>query len=147
MGRSVSIQVTVQAFKTRTREVIEALLNSGWTYDDNGSISYLPLGDGDDFEWRREAPNEWPKIARTIQEKDELDELIGLSLVSHDMGAGGEFLFDARKGSIMMSPSVNRRRIPTLPDITDYTWYLERLLPALFVAGLVVEHIECCEHA
>ena len=32
-------------------DIIKMLLDGGWTLNDNGGISYLPVGDNDDFDW------------------------------------------------------------------------------------------------
>lgn len=43
--------------------------------------------------------------------------------------------------------SVHRRALPGAFGATDYSWYLERILPALEGLGYQVERIECSEIA
>ncbi|MBN2908792.1 hypothetical protein JQC72_04550 [Polycladomyces sp. WAk] len=34
-----------------TVKVVQTLLDDGWTLDDHGQVSYLPVGDRDDFDF------------------------------------------------------------------------------------------------
>ena len=124
--------------------LIRDLLASGWSYNDSGYISYLPLGDNDEMDWQRGALDDWPAIIDLIEGKVLCNELIGLSLI-HGKTSGGELLIPSNLQTITMSLTINRRILPGKFRMTDYSWYLERLLPPLEQTGYTIERVECSD--
>jgi len=148
MGRSASIDFKVQEFPSRTLDILRALLDMGWSYDDHGHISYLPIGDHDDCDWQWAGLDEWEMVCSIIGGKEKHGEMIGVSLVwGEGSMSGGLFLLKPNEGLIMVVLNMNRRRIAEAPDVTDYSWYLQRLVPSFERAGLRIESIQCCDHA
>ena len=126
-----------------TIELIEILLNNGWSVKDQGHISYLPLGDEDAFNWQHVAISSWPKIVETLKQKEKNREMIGLVMTWKDVNIGGEFLFFPDGRQLAISWSVNRRTLKHCADFTDHSWYLSRILTPLLKECIVIESVQC----
>ena len=60
MSISASIDLKFLGYGSKQisiKKIIQLLLNFGWTLKDNGKVSYLPLGDDDNFNWLHEDIN------------------------------------------------------------------------------------------
>jgi len=124
--------------------IITKLLEYGWTPDDNGIVSYLPLGDVDSYEWKRENIK-FPDLLEIIKEKMQGNETIGVVLTWKDTGIGGEFLF-WNDGSVSINLSIRRKLIDSISNITDVNWYLTKLITALNVQETKIVSITYEEH-
>ncbi len=147
MGRSASIVINVSTRESWSADVVNWLIKTGWSYNDRGHISYLPLGDTESFDWQWVDLNLWPMVSDVMKQKEALGELIGLVVVWEAAGSGGEVLLDPSAGSILFSLTIDRQCIDRVSEVTDFTWYLARILPALASADLFVESIKCTEDA
>lgn len=117
-------------FSERSRAIlsvpnlIQHFVNEGWDYvDSKGIVTFLPIGD-DDFNW--------------------LCETIGIQLLRRDSKAGCDLLI-FNTNEIVFSLSIYRNKIVVESDIdiTDFTWYLEKILPVFKNSSLQVEQIIC----
>ena len=148
---SISATINIHLIKrkiqcTSTLDVIKGLVNSGWSLTHDKYTSYLPLGDKDDFDWQSEENMDFASITRLILAKKASGELVGLILTWKATGIGGVFLFRSDE-SFSMGISINRQKIVLKNNyvITDFQWYLERLLPPLNDA-FGVEYFSCDQH-
>lgn len=120
--------------------LIEKLLDFGWTFNDNGQGSYLPIDDKEDFNWQRE--NISPEsLMLILKEKEKCDELIGVAMTWEKTGIGGEFLLMSN-GVISINLSINRKLFNAdivNTKIMDVNWYLTRLLPVFNQEDIKVE--------
>jgi hypothetical protein len=48
------VELTYENENFSSIKIINLLLNFGWTFNDYGKMSYLPIGDNDNFDWKRE---------------------------------------------------------------------------------------------
>lgn len=135
LGVSDSIEFSVLA-------AIRLLLNAGWSFNYEGSVFYLPIGDDGDFDWQREDLSA-SRLLDILSKKEELGELIGVTMTWEETGVGGEFLFH-KSNLIVINLSINRQ--VTLLTLTDVNWYLSKLIPALRGGGISVESIVFSEH-
>jgi hypothetical protein len=126
-------------------DVIQKLLTCGWTLNDGGKVSYLPLGDIDEYNWQSEImdKNIFMKIAF---EKEQRKEIVGVVLTWMDTGVGGAVLI-WNDGNMIFDLNINRRIIDGIGEnrITDFNWYIVKLLPALNQNGLIVESYKFSE--
>ena len=147
MSHAAGINITISSSAKSIPELIEVLLNNGWSVKDHGHISYLPLGDEDAFNWQHVTIATWPKIVETLKQKEKNRELIGLVMTWKDMNIGGEFLFFPNRQQLAVSWSVNRKALKHCADFTDHSWYLTRILTPLLKACIVIESVQCYDSA
>jgi hypothetical protein len=131
MGMSASIDFQFdQTAKFNPLTLIDSLLAFGWSYGDQ-YISYLPLSDEEDsFDWQWEEISHWPKIREIITQQIVNKEKIGINLNWLTTLTGGSFLFETKDNHLLICLGA-RQRIKGSERATDFTWYLEKLLPPL----------------
>jgi hypothetical protein len=147
MSHAAGINITISSSAKSILELIEVLLNNGWSVKDHGHISYLPLGDEDTFNWQHVALATWPKIIETLKQKEKNRELIGLAMTWKETNIGGEFLFFPDRQRLAVSWSVNRKALKHCANFTDHSWYLTRMLTPLLKAYIVIESVQCYDSA
>jgi hypothetical protein len=124
--------------------VIDRLLNEGWSFNDGDHITYLPLGDSDDFDWQWANLEEWKSVYEVLKYKASKDESIGLAISWKETKIGGELVIWSNKNSISFILNTNRKNIEKLRHkTTDYSWYLERILAPIIALGIRIEKINC----
>ena len=73
MSHTAGANITISSSTKSAVELIEVLLNNGWSVNDHGHISYLPFGDEDTFNWQHVALESWPKIVETLKQNHRAD--------------------------------------------------------------------------
>jgi hypothetical protein len=147
MSHVAGLNITMSSSTKSIIELIEVLLNNGWSVKDHGHIASLPLGDEDAFNWQHVAIVSWPKIVETLKQKEKSHELIGLVMTWKDANIGGEFLFFSDGQQLAVSWSVNRKTLKHCADFTDHSWYLSRILTPLLKECIVIESVQCYDSA
>lgn len=149
MSIDASISITLSKSTHRSIspiEMIQALLDSGWTFNDYGKVSYLPVGDNNDYDWQREemATSALMDILIT---KANSNEEIGVTMTWQDTNIGGIFSF-RKKDNISINLIMNRKTYLDENNfqITDVNWYLTRLLPTFNQGEICVEYFTYEEH-
>ncbi|WP_342565754.1 hypothetical protein NST84_11785 [Paenibacillus sp. FSL R7-0345] len=126
------------------QDLIKQFVKEGWDYvNHNGEVTFLPLGDGDHFNWQSEVMNS-ACILNIIELKQAQQEIVGIQLLRRDSDIGCDMLlFNANH--IGFSLSIARKSVENQGeiDMTDFSWYLERVLPVFKYAGLQVERVQC----
>lgn len=107
------------------------------------SICYLPLGD-ENFDWTTASGSDFLCIKEVLIKKYENREIIGLLLYWKNTAIGVNALIYPKFERITFSLDANRVEIEGT-DVTDYTWYLERLLPIAFDLNISLESIQCID--
>ncbi len=130
MSTSAHIDFKLQGLASLTTPlaIFERLIEGGWTTDDHGGVMYLPVGDSGDFDWQK-APLTLSDIHSLFIEKQNANEVVGIVLTIQPDNIGGSLVFLASQ-SLSFSASINRRRL-ALSGCTDFSWYIERLVPFL----------------
>ncbi len=125
--------------------VIKQLINYGWTLNDNGYTTYLPLDDDDNYNWTQESIGEESLMA-IISQKELKREVVGLAMTWEHTGIGGAFL--ARiDGSVSVNLTINRKCIELSENkFTDVNWYLHKLLFAFDNTEFSIETFSFEEH-
>lgn len=111
-------------------KIIRALLHDGWSYDDHGHITYLPVGDNEDYNWQFADLNDWGEVTRVLQDKFVSSEPLGLSLLWSHTQVGGNFIFDPNNKSVAVHLCINRVSIGSNTQTTNFQWYEEKIFPA-----------------
>ncbi|WP_342423242.1 hypothetical protein [Paenibacillus sp. FSL E2-0178] len=145
MSISASINISLSNHSCESLslpDLFQNFENEGWTYvKSNGGITILPLGDDDDYNWTSIVLNR-DSFFDILKKKQDQKEIIGIELMRVDSDVGCELLI-FNTNQMMFSLSIARKKINAKDDIdiTDFSWYLERILPVL--KNLQVEQISC----
>ncbi len=153
MSVSAGIKVRLIQCKKGTEifsiEVVKILNTAGWTLFRSGKASYLPLGDTEFLDYRYGEAIEYEQLVSIIEKKEQLGELVAIDLFWKDTFIGGTFRFDPDScySEIRINVSSDRQIIQLNENysITNFQWYLEKLLPPLNDA-FGVEYFSCKEH-
>lgn len=139
MSHTAGIEISISN-KLDSLKLIQLFIDSGWSYDDYGMITYLPFNDNDKFDWRRANLTEFLEVAEVIKKKMINAEIVGMVLTWEDTKIGGEFLF-YQENDFIMSLSSNRKTLAACYDYTDVSWYIKRLIPPIIDAGYTIESV------
>lgn len=142
VNMSVSASIEINLSGTDSFNIMLNLLNAGWVFNDNGYQTYLPVGDNDDWDWRSEKlTNE--QLLSIIEKKQQLNEVIGVGLTWGDTGRGGELILGI-DNSLMFNISNNR----LINDyfLTDFDWYLRKLIHALDTGNILIQSVKFEEY-
>lgn len=123
-----------------TTDIIKMLLDNGWTLNDNGGISYLPIGDNYDFDWIMQSQILSTELMQILTEKEKQKELIGVVLTWQNTNIGGSFLF-YNSNIISAILNVDRKILHGLNDfkMTDANWYVSRLIPIFYKNNVLIK--------
>jgi hypothetical protein len=141
MSRTVGIHVTFEESRP-ILEVMDALLRSGWGFAEGGAVGYLPLGDQGMFDWQDAPLERWPEVRGVLEQKVVRGELLGIQLLWAGTEIGATFLLYP-DSSITVSLKANRTRLEGCEPVTDFSWFLSRVLRPLVAAGNVIASVEC----
>ena len=116
----------------RIMDIIEALIKGGWTLK-NGQyeVSYLPIGDEDHFDWLEKSITH-DELRRIIEEKENLNEVVGIKMYWRDTNIGITLLIHSYK-EFSISLSINRKKINVedARSVTDINWYVQTIIETL----------------
>ena len=126
-------------------DVINNLIQFGWLVYHGNYVSYLPIGDQDNYHWQDAKNMDFAVLQKIIIEKEVKNEPIGLIMRWQDTEIGGAFLFHSMY-KLSVTLNINRQKISSLQpsDITDFQWYLERIIPAL-TSSFTIESFICSQ--
>ena len=152
MSISASIDLHLTGIKHNQKssiEIIDILIASGWTLVHDGYVTYLPIGDKDSFNWKSTLGMEHQDIEDLMDAKRKANEIIGVTMTWKDTQRGGSFLFWPEGTYETLSLNLHAfrptKKIAKNYEVTDFQWYLEKLLPPLNDA-FGVEYFSCEEH-
>lgn len=106
--------------------IFRSLTEFGWRYRCDEKVVYLPIGDGDAFNWCSADLKE-SELLECIRRKSEIHEIVGVAMTYEETGVGGEFLF-LPDGVLSFSISTNRLRSS---GVMDVTWYMSKIVPPI----------------
>jgi hypothetical protein len=105
---------------------IEAICKYGWELNDGSCISYLPLGDKDDFDWQFVPLETKNSVLNELRKKQSANEIIGISVHYRDTDAGASLLYWPKENQISFSLT-SATKLET--GINDFKFYEEKLMP------------------
>lgn len=148
MSRQCGVAITIQLSHESALDVLLLLLNNGWSATYGGHITYLPLGDKDDFDWQFTSATNWSDILTVLRHKQMADERLGLALFWQESGIGGTFHIEPDTTypnglRIWTLWNPDRPRLPDCDWFTDHGWFLHRILPILIRSDIFIAVVEC----
>ncbi|MDR2572090.1 MAG: hypothetical protein LBD23_17570 [Oscillospiraceae bacterium] len=129
MSVSATLTFTIHKYDVNVTwvDIIKFLLENGWTVNDCGKMTYLPLSDNNTFNWQHEEINE-KKLFKILEEKEKSKESLGVSITWLDTNIGGNILTH-NENEFSLIITINRQKIKLYErkTITDVNWYLLKL--------------------
>lgn len=137
---SVSATLDIELFEGNidSVEIIECLLRNGWRIEDNGKKVYLPINDDGMFNWQSEDIITEYEVIEILRKKNSINEVLGVSLSWLDTNIGGAFLV---RQDLSISMSLSNNRQLNSYGVTDFDWYLSKIVPILNKRELNIESI------
>jgi len=129
VSASIDLQLAVSNRSRLSRvEIVQSFLAFGWTLNDGGGVSYLPVGDDDEFDWLTANINH-DEVLEVLKKKEMLGELIGISMTWKESGIGGDFLLRS-DGAISVILTKNIKRVIET-GFADVNWYINKVITPL----------------
>ena len=131
-------------------EIINELTKTGWQLRKDSYASSLPLENNKKFNWQPKHEIGLENLAKILQVKELSNETVDIFMHWQNTNIGGSFVFWNNKDKYAtFSFHLNAIR-PTIRlskdyEISDFKWYLERLLP-LINNAFGVQYFSCEEH-
>nr|WP_174506364.1 hypothetical protein [Acinetobacter sp. Marseille-Q1620] len=139
---SVSASIEIQFTHINSIDIVLLLLNSGWTFEDNGHQSYIPIGDNDEWDWRWEHLKN-NELLDILKIKQNLREVIGVGITWKDSERGGELILNNDNSLIL---NLTNNRLVSKSTVTDFDWYLEKIVNVFNSNAIFIESIKCYEY-
>ena len=142
MARERILTLNCSSYSADIRDIIRLFNTIGWGFK-NERMEYLPLNDGDMYDWQEEALS-YDKLFDIVAQKQKCDENVGVILYHNRSDKGTTFL---AKGTneILLCLDINRKTMDDSAafshggDHTDISWYVKNIIIELEKAGCVVE--------
>ena len=125
-------------------DFINAFEEESWSLNDHGNISYLPLHDDDNYDWKIKPISFRREIIPLLKEKQKCNETIGVNFYSNKYNTGFSLLVYNNYNTINFILYNNVKRIEEL-SITDFSWYIKKIIPILNRLDINYEYISCSE--
>ncbi|WP_395546289.1 MULTISPECIES: hypothetical protein [unclassified Lacrimispora] len=139
MANALSLNLKLDSKEViHSKDIINLLINGGWSIVKDEKIILLPLHDDDLFEWTETkiSINEFFKL---IDEKENFKEIIGVELAWSNTEIGGHILlYSGREFSFEFN--INTQYVQKELRIPDFNWYAERIFAILKSKYQIVEY-------
>lgn len=136
---SISFSLNIKLEKSvQCKEIIELLFQNGWNIVKNGEITYLPLNDDDMFNWTV-SKNSLSNFMKLVDEKEKINELIGVEINWSNTNIGGHLLFYSGS-DFSFQLNVNTKCLKTEYKIPDFNWYAEKIISVLIQQYYIREY-------
>lgn len=139
MANALSLNIKLDSKEViHSKDIINLLINGGWSIVKDEKIILLPLHDDDLFEWTETkiSINEFFKL---IDEKENFKEIIGVELAWSNTEIGGHILlYSGREFSFEFN--INTQYVQKELRIPDFNWYAERIFAILKSKYQIVEY-------
>jgi hypothetical protein len=145
MAISGSIKVIVNGNKEQISafDLIEIFFLNQWHLSIQDKIYYLPVGDVD-YNWKIVSATQKSYVEEILKLKSHNNEPIGVALSLKDTERGITILFSEDLKELNIDLDINRKTISGL-DVSDFSWYLKKIIPIIIDSGLSIGLIECTD--
>jgi hypothetical protein len=150
MSRDGSIKIITNSLNKSIsyRDLLNQFEVFGWKYGVADYIMYLPLGDDDHFNWISVPKLEIEQVLFSVDQKWIRGELMGIEIAWKETDIGVTILTDPEFKELSFSADINRKTIEGIKGslgITDFSWYIERIVPVLLSLDLSIEVLQCVD--
>lgn len=145
MSTSASIDILCD-YEVDFLNLLQGFITTGWNFNNHGKITYLGLN-GDEGDWEHADLENEATVFEIIKKKMSLEEPIGIAVLWEDSMIGGLLVLypDNTRNSISFLATINRQPIQEkqgLERATNFTWYVECILPAIREQRISIYGIE-----
>ena len=146
MGKEAIMTIDCKRYSENIEDIIDLLARSGWKYyGAEKKIEYLPLGDGDDYNWQKNSISA-EKLRKLIGKKQVNNEVVGLVMYKENSDEGITILAKNTK-EITFCLDINRKTVSNNREaITDVGWYFTNILQRLDEKGCSADYIKFEEY-
>lgn len=144
MSKTGFIDVKMNNSDVEIEVFLNSFLNFGWSINIEDKIWYTPLGDNDDFNWVTVNMLDYEEVLGVLKKKQKNGELISIVLTFSSSGHGIDMIIYPMLEKITFGLHRNRKVLFTV-NVTDFSWYIERIIPPLKLLNLNIESLECLE--
>ena len=121
-------------------DVIELLFKNDWTFNDHGLKSFVPFGaEIGDFESQNITDDE---LLHILKLKQNSDENLSVVMTWKNTNIGFTFLTHHH---LEFSLLLNVNRQITTYNVTDFMWYLDKIVPSFDQYHLGIIQLNCLE--
>lgn len=128
--------IDIRLYNSSPKQILAQLLDSGWSYDFEGTVEFLLADDIDDYNWQFVNIREFD-LGEFLNSHDDHSR-IAITLVNKN-DIGGPFLINTDCFSISLS--VNRVYLSKESRLVDFNYYLSELLP--FINKMSLCDLQC----
>ena len=148
MAIRTSIEINFSTFYQDNviSQLIQMLLDRGWSFDNPDKTTYLPLGHNNISNWATSTNISYNELMEIFAEKDYKKEPVGIVLTWRNTNIGGNFIFQSNE-KLSIHLTLNRKIMSELinVEITDSNWYFTRLLPIFYENNIEVYNFSLSE--
>ena len=142
MAVTASIDFRVYLCTISLIDILSILSSHGWNFSDSGHQVYLPINDNDEWYWKSEKLNNG-ELFDIFHIKSKLSEPIGVAISWQETNIGGQLLlFPDGEISVLL----NNNRLINSYGVTDFDWYLNKIVPIFREHNIVIEKLSFTEH-
>lgn len=138
MSISASIDIQLSNERITPIDIVSILINNGWTINDNGEKVFLPLNDDGMYDWHSERDITDNEVINILKLKDKAKESLGISLTWLNTNIGGEFVINH---DLLIIITLSNNRQVNGYNVTDFDWYLSKLVPLFQKENIYIELI------
>ena len=146
MSITTSIRITFRRPLVNPLPLLENLSACGWqlTLESQTAISYFTVGPRGDDDYSWEYLDSWAEVVAILQSRVADQQSVGLRLYTGESEV--DFIF--WKGYSDFTALVNGVMKQNIPEsrVTDFSWYLRQIMPALNEQAPEIAVIECSDY-
>jgi len=144
MSKESSISIKLYSENNlKSYTILDLLINFGWSCCIDNSQIYLPLNDNDEWNWLKE-PFNFDNLKKIIISKSMADEVLGVKILWRESNNIGGILLIYPDLSVTFSLIGNR--VEDQSGVTDFSWYIGKLIPAIINNNINIIEISCSEY-
>lgn len=121
-------------------DIVKLLYNNHWTFNDTGLKTYVPL-DCEIGDFNRENIKD-EEVFKILAIKQKSNENLSVVMTWKESNIGFILSFHEHLNFSLVL-NINRRVTPY--QVTDFNWYLERLVPCLLESNLQIINLRCSQ--
>lgn len=138
MSISFSLNIKLENTTVQSKEIVDFMIQNGWSIIKEGKITYLPLNDDEMFDWTV-SEKSLSDFMKLVDEKERINELIGVELNWSNTNIGGHLLLYSGS-DFSFQLNINTKYLQTGYKIPDFDWYAKNIIGILIQQYRIQEY-------